>query len=77
MLSPGRPGDLEKGPVFGESDEQIGKKGAHTLAEGLRRIACTGEKLHEREAVITFEQTAATIDNAKDWSKFVLAYEPT
>ena len=42
--------------------------------------ACTGEKLDEREAGITekviFEQTKVITDNAKDWSKVVLAYEP-
>ena len=43
-------------------------------------IACTGEKLDEREAGITekviFEQTKVITDNAKYWSKVVLAYEP-
>uniref|UniRef100_A0A8C6I1M8 Triosephosphate isomerase n=1 Tax=Mus spicilegus TaxID=10103 RepID=A0A8C6I1M8_MUSSI len=66
--------------VFGESDELIGQKVNHALAEGLGVIACIGEKLDEREASITekvvFEQTKVIADNVKDWSKVVLTYEP-
>uniref|UniRef100_A0A2K5P9T9 Triosephosphate isomerase n=1 Tax=Cebus imitator TaxID=2715852 RepID=A0A2K5P9T9_CEBIM len=53
------------------SDELIGQKVVHPLAEGLRVIACIGEKLDEREAGITkkvaFEQTKVIV---------VLACEP-
>ncbi|XP_051844718.1 triosephosphate isomerase-like [Antechinus flavipes] len=73
-------GHSERRYVFGESDELIGQKVAHALAEGLGVIACIGEKLDEREAGITekvvFDQTKAIADNLKDWSKVVLAYEP-
>ncbi|CAO2605528.1 Triosephosphate isomerase [Lemmus lemmus] len=62
-----------------ESDELIGQKVAHALSEGLGVIACTGEKLDEREAGITekvvFEQTKVIADNVKDRSKVVLAQE--
>uniref|UniRef100_A0A2I3HDN4 Triosephosphate isomerase n=1 Tax=Nomascus leucogenys TaxID=61853 RepID=A0A2I3HDN4_NOMLE len=66
--------------VFGESDELIGQKVAHALAERLGVIACIGEKLDEREAGIiekvVFEQTKVITDNVKDWSKVILAYDP-
>ncbi|KAL4826905.1 hypothetical protein H8958_012677, partial [Nasalis larvatus] len=62
------------------SDELIGQKVAHALAEGLGVIACIGEKLGEREAGIlekvVFEQTKVIADNVKDWSKVILACEP-
>uniref|UniRef100_A0A2K6MXV4 Triosephosphate isomerase n=1 Tax=Rhinopithecus bieti TaxID=61621 RepID=A0A2K6MXV4_RHIBE len=73
-------GHSERRYVFGESDELIGQKVAHALAEGLGVIACIGEKLDEREPGITekvvFEQTKVIVGNVKDWSKVVLAYKP-
>ncbi|EMP38288.1 Triosephosphate isomerase [Chelonia mydas] len=70
----------ERTHVFGESDELIGQKVAHALAEGLGVITCIGEKLDEREAGIkekvVFEQTMLSTITLKDWSKVVLAYEP-
>uniref|UniRef100_A0A2K5XE45 Triosephosphate isomerase n=1 Tax=Mandrillus leucophaeus TaxID=9568 RepID=A0A2K5XE45_MANLE len=74
-------GHSERRHVFEESDELIGHKVAHALSEGLGVISCIGEKLDEREAGITekvvFQQTKVIADNVKDWSKAVLAYDPT
>uniref|UniRef100_A0A2R8ZAU4 Triosephosphate isomerase n=1 Tax=Pan paniscus TaxID=9597 RepID=A0A2R8ZAU4_PANPA len=67
--------DCKSRHVFGESDKLIGQKVAHALAQGLRVIACTGEKLAEREKFV-FEKKEVIADNVKDWSKVVLACEP-
>eukprot|EP00013_Stygamoeba_regulata_P022779 CAMPEP_0177663110 /NCGR_PEP_ID=MMETSP0447-20121125/19735_1 /TAXON_ID=0 /ORGANISM="Stygamoeba regulata, Strain BSH-02190019" /LENGTH=251 /DNA_ID=CAMNT_0019168893 /DNA_START=35 /DNA_END=790 /DNA_ORIENTATION=+ len=73
-------GHSERRNVFGESDETIGAKIAAAQAAGLSVIGCVGELLEEREAGKTMDvvarQLAACKDCIKDWSKFVIAYEP-
>lgn len=73
-------GHSERRHVFKETDELIGQKTAHALSEGLKVIACIGEKLEEREANLTeevvFKQTKSFADNITDWNNVVLAYEP-
>jgi len=73
-------GHSERRHVFGENDVLIGEKVGFALESGLQIIPCIGEKLEEREAgkteEVCFNQLQAIVDNVKDWSKVVLAYEP-
>lgn len=58
----------------------IGEKVNHALAEGLKVIACVGEKKEEREAGktmdVVIQQMTAIKSNVNDWSRVVVAYEP-
>lgn len=76
-------GHSERRHVFNESDAHIGKKTAFALKQGLKIIACIGEKLDEREAGKTMEVNCAQLkticDNIADsasWDNVVIAYEP-
>jgi triosephosphate isomerase len=48
-------GHSERRHVFGESDEQAGKKVAAAVRAGLTPVLCVGEKLEERDAGKTHE----------------------
>ena len=68
--------------VFGETDQLIGEKISHALTQGLRVIACIGEKKGERDAGKTEEVVKHQMGFIKanvrpeDWDNVVIAYEP-
>jgi triosephosphate isomerase (TIM) len=75
-------GHSERRHLFGETDEQVGRKTRAALAAGITPLVCVGETLAERdggrtEQVIVRQLGAilATVE-ARDWSRVVLAYEP-
>jgi triosephosphate isomerase len=73
-------GHSERRHVFGETDEQVGRKIAATLAAGLTPVVCVGEKLDERqggqlEAVLS-RQLDAALAALTTAAEFLLAYEP-
>ncbi|GIL87493.1 hypothetical protein Vretimale_1606 [Volvox reticuliferus] len=73
-------GHSERRSLCGENNEVVAKKTAHALAAGLGVIACVGETLDQRNSGSMFQilnaQMQALVDEVKDWSKVVIAYEP-
>lgn len=73
-------GHSERRALCNESNEVVAKKTAHALAAGLGVIACIGETLEQRQGGSVFKvldaQMQALVDEVKDWSKVVVAYEP-
>jgi len=75
-------GHSERRSLYGETNEEVGKKTKVALDGGLSSITCIGETLEQREKGHTFEvvsdqlkAVADIIDNS-DWDRVVLAYEP-
>jgi triosephosphate isomerase len=73
-------GHSERRHVFGETDEQTGKKVAAALASDLSPMLCVGETLAQREAgetmaVIT-RQLQAALTGVSSQSRVTVAYEP-
>jgi triosephosphate isomerase (TIM) len=75
-------GHSERRHVFGETDEQTGRKVRAVLAEAMTPVLCVGEKLDERErgetAAVVERQLAAGLHGliAAELDRVVIAYEP-
>ncbi len=74
-------GHSERRHLFGESDEETGKKVRALLAAGLMPLLCVGEKLSERaagdtESVVSRQLEAGLAEVASQLAKVVIAYEP-
>jgi len=75
-------GHSERREIFGETDEQVGKKANAQIEMGLIPIICVGETLAERESGKHFEvidtQVRAVFNqiDKESWTKIVFAYEP-
>jgi triosephosphate isomerase len=75
-------GHSERRHLFGETDEQVGRKLAAAVKAGLTPLVCVGETLTERESgrtgqVVT-RQVGALLERIgpADWARVVMAYEP-
>ncbi len=75
-------GHSERRHIFGESDEQAGKKLATAVRAGLTPVLCVGETLAQREAgdtvTVVIRQLRAGLSTAEpaQVAGFIVAYEP-
>jgi len=75
-------GHSERRHVFGETDEETGRKVSALLAGGLTPVLCVGERLEEREggqteAVVRRQLQAGLAGlGPKELGSVILAYEP-
>ncbi len=75
-------GHSERRHLFGETDEQVGRKLAAALKARVTPLVCVGETLAEREAArteaVVTRQIGSLLERITpgEWEKVVLAYEP-
>lgn len=75
-------GHSERRQLFGETDEQVGRKARAAIAAGVIPLVCVGETLAERDGGRTEQVLVRQIDavldalEPADWANVVLAYEP-
>ena len=75
-------GHSERRQLFGETDDQVGKKVRAALSAGLVPIVCVGETLHERRAgqaeAVVLRQLRAALGGLSpaQVAGLVVAYEP-
>jgi triosephosphate isomerase len=73
-------GHSERRQLFGETDDAVARRAAHTLASGLDVIACVGELEGEREEGLTEDvlrrQVGAVAEATGAARGLTIAYEP-
>ena len=73
-------GHSERRHVFGETDEQTGKKLGAALAADLKPVLCVGETLEQREAGDTMKvitrQLETALQGREGMGRVTIAYEP-
>jgi triosephosphate isomerase len=69
-------GHSERRQLFGETDENVGKRAAAGLEAGLSIIACVGETEAEREAGQTEDVLRRQLAVLEQHDALVIAYEP-
>ena len=73
-------GHSERRHVFGETDEQTGKKLAAALAADLHPVLCVGETLDQRDAgktlAVVTRQLEAALTGRMGEGRLTIAYEP-
>jgi triosephosphate isomerase (TIM) len=75
-------GHSERRELFGETDEQVGRKAGAMLAMGITPIVCVGETLKQRESgqflTVVGSQVEAIYHQIapEAWTRLVFAYEP-
>jgi triosephosphate isomerase (TIM) len=75
-------GHSERRHVFGESDDEVGRKAAAALGAGLVAVICIGETLEEREAGRLEEVLDRQLDvalgplHSDAAARIIIAYEP-